>query len=95
MALEAIKCRETVAEFATTHELQPTQIAARKRQTVEKLAQVFDEKWSRARQERGWQDKDASASAQRLPTVSRSKTRLHYDSDAVQRRLDKNPGKMR
>ena len=46
VALEAIKSHETVAELATKHELHPTQIAAWKREAVEKLAQVFDEKGS-------------------------------------------------
>src|SRR5205823_9244518 len=44
VALEAIKGHETVAELATKHELHPTQIAAWKREAIEKLAQVFDEK---------------------------------------------------
>jgi transposase len=48
VALEAIKGHETVAELATRHGLHPTQIAAWKREAVEKLAQVFDEKnWVR------------------------------------------------
>ena len=44
VALEAIKGHETVAELATRHGLHPTQIAAWKREAVEKLARVFDEK---------------------------------------------------
>ena len=44
VALEAIKSHETVAELATRYGLHPTQIAAWKREAVEKLAQVFDEK---------------------------------------------------
>src|ERR1700689_2229126 len=44
VALEAIKGHETVAELASRHELHPTQIAAWKREAVEKLAKVFDEK---------------------------------------------------
>jgi transposase len=44
VAPEAIKGHETVAELATKHELHPTQIATWKREAVEKLAQVFDEK---------------------------------------------------
>ena len=48
VALEAIKGQETVAELATKHELHPTQIAAWKREAVEKLAKVFDEKGSAA-----------------------------------------------
>jgi transposase len=44
VALEAIKGHETVAELATKHELHPTQIAAWKREAIDKLATVFDEK---------------------------------------------------
>ena len=44
VALEAIKGHETVAELATRYGLHPTQIAAWRREAVEKLAQVFDEK---------------------------------------------------
>ena len=44
VALEAIRGHETVADLATRHGLHPTQIAAWKREAVEKLAQVFDEK---------------------------------------------------
>jgi transposase len=44
VALEAIKGHETVAELATKHELHPTQIAAWKREAVEKLAEVFAER---------------------------------------------------
>ena len=43
VALEAIKGHETVAELASKHELHPTQIAAWKREAVEKLALVFDD----------------------------------------------------
>ena len=52
VALEAIKGQETVAELATKHELHPTQIAAWKREAVEKLAKVFDEKGSAREQNR-------------------------------------------
>jgi transposase len=44
VALEAIKGHETVADLATRHGLHPTQIAAWKREAVEKFALVFDEK---------------------------------------------------
>jgi transposase len=44
VALEAIKGHLTVAELATRHELHPTQIAAWKREAIEKLAKVFDDK---------------------------------------------------
>lgn len=44
VALEAIKGHETVADLATRHGLHPTQIAAWKREAVEKLARVFDER---------------------------------------------------
>ena len=52
VALEAIKAHQTVAELATKHELHPTQIAAWKREAVEKLARVFDEKGSARDQNR-------------------------------------------
>ena len=44
VALEAIQGHQTVAELATKHELHPTQIAAWRREAIEKLARVFDEK---------------------------------------------------
>src|SRR5664279_1194717 len=44
VALEAIKGHQTVAELATKHERHPTQIAAWKREAIEQLAQVFDER---------------------------------------------------
>ena len=52
VALEAIRGDATVAELAIKHELHPTQIAAWKREAVEKLAQVFDEKGSAREQNR-------------------------------------------
>ena len=51
VALEAIQGHQTVAELATKHELHPTQIAAWKREAIEKLAKVFDEKGRSAREE--------------------------------------------
>ena len=53
VALEAIKGDETVAELATKHELHPTQIAAWKREAVEKLAQVFAERGEREKSRDG------------------------------------------
>jgi transposase len=44
VALEAIQGHRTVAELATKPELHPTQIAAWKREAIEKLAKVFDDK---------------------------------------------------
>ena len=44
VALEAIKGHETMADLASRHGLHPTQIAAWKREAVEKLALVFDDK---------------------------------------------------
>jgi transposase len=44
VALEAIRGHQTVAELATRHELHPTQIAAWKREAIEKVAKVFDDK---------------------------------------------------
>ena len=52
VALEAIKGHEPVAELATRHGLHSTQIAAWKREAVEKLARVFDEKSSAREQNR-------------------------------------------
>ena len=52
VALEAIKGHETVAELASKHELHRTQIAAWKREAVEKLAKIFDEKGSGREQNR-------------------------------------------
>jgi transposase len=46
VALEAIQGQQTIAELATKYELHPTQIAAWKREAIEKLAQVFGEKGS-------------------------------------------------
>ena len=51
VALEAIKGHETVAELASKYELHPTQIGAWKREAVEKLARVFDDKGSSARRD--------------------------------------------
>ncbi len=44
VAVEAIQGHRTVAELATRHELHPTQITAWKREAIEKLAKVFDDK---------------------------------------------------
>ena len=44
VALEAIQGHRTVAELATRHELHPTQITAWRREAIEKLATVFDDK---------------------------------------------------
>src|ERR1700726_4894174 len=52
VALEAIRGHQTIAELATKHELHPTQITAWKREAVEKLAKVFDEKGSAREQNR-------------------------------------------
>ena len=49
VALEAIKGHETVAELATKHELHPTQIAAWKREAVEKPPPVFRQKGQQAK----------------------------------------------
>ncbi len=52
VALEAIKGHQTVAGLATRHELHPTQIAAWKREAIEKLANIFDEKGAAREQNR-------------------------------------------
>jgi transposase len=60
VALGAIKGHETVAVLATKHELHPTQIAAWKREAVEKLAKVFDEKGSEREKSRDGERRRAS-----------------------------------
>src|SRR6266481_4232583 len=52
VALEAIQEHLTVAELAAKYEVHPTQIAAWKREAIEKLAGVFDEKGSVREQNR-------------------------------------------
>jgi transposase len=52
VALEAIRSHAKVAELATRHELHLTQIAAWKREAVEKLAKMFEEKGSGRAQNR-------------------------------------------
>ncbi|MGH9893436.1 MAG: IS3 family transposase [bacterium] len=44
VALEAIQGQRTIAELATRHELHPNLITQWKRQAIEKLAKVFDDK---------------------------------------------------
>jgi transposase len=44
VALEAMQGHRTVAELAKRHELHPNLIAQWKRQAIEKLAKVFDDK---------------------------------------------------
>jgi len=46
VALEAIQGHQTVAELATKYQIHPTQIAAWKREAIEKLAKIFDDKGS-------------------------------------------------
>ena len=46
VVLEAIQGHQTVAELAIKYEVHPTQIAAWKREAIEKLAKVFDDKGS-------------------------------------------------
>ena len=46
VALEAIRGERTIAELATKHQLHPNQITQWKRQAIEKLAKVFDDKAS-------------------------------------------------
>ena len=53
VALEAIQGHRTVAELAKRHELHPNLIAQWKRQAIEKLAKVFDDKASRTRRQPG------------------------------------------
>ncbi len=46
VALEAIRGERTMTELATKHRLHPNQITQWKRQAIEKLARVFDDKAS-------------------------------------------------
>ena len=48
VALEAIRGERTISELATKHHLHPNQITQWKRQAIEKLAKVFDDKASDA-----------------------------------------------
>ena len=44
VALEALQGQRTIAELATRHELHPNMITQWRRQAIEKLARVFDDK---------------------------------------------------
>ena len=44
VALEALQGQRTIAELATRHELHPNLITQWRRQAIEKLARVFDDK---------------------------------------------------
>jgi transposase len=44
VALEAIQGHWSISELAAKHQLHPNQITQWKRQAIEKLAQVFDDK---------------------------------------------------
>jgi transposase len=44
VALEALALHRTISELATKHALHPNQITQWKRQAIDKLATVFDEK---------------------------------------------------
>ena len=46
VALEAIRGERTISELATKHQLHPNQITQWKRQAIDKLARVFDDKAS-------------------------------------------------
>jgi transposase len=46
VALEAIRGERTIAELAMSYQLHPNQITQWKRQAIEKLAGVFDDKTS-------------------------------------------------
>jgi len=48
VALEAIRGERTISELATKHQLHPNQITQWKRQAIENLARVFDDKASDA-----------------------------------------------
>ncbi len=44
VALEAIRGERTISELATKHQLRPNQITQWKRQAIDRLAKVFDDK---------------------------------------------------
>jgi transposase len=48
VALEAIRGERTISELATRQQLHPNQITQWKRQAIDKLARVFDDKASDA-----------------------------------------------
>ena len=48
VSLEAIRGERTISELATKHQLHPNQITQWKRQAIENLAKVFDDKASDA-----------------------------------------------
>ena len=48
VAVEAIRDERTISELATKHQLHPNQITQWKRQAIDKLAKVFDDKASDA-----------------------------------------------
>ena len=48
VAVEAIRGERTISELATKHQLHPNQITQWKRQAIDKLAKVFDDKASDA-----------------------------------------------
>jgi transposase len=48
VALEAIRGERTISDLATKHQLHPNQITQWKRQAIENLAKVFDDKASDA-----------------------------------------------
>ena len=52
VALEAIRGERTISELAIKHQLHPNQITQWKRQAIEKLAKVFDDKASDTRASR-------------------------------------------
>ena len=48
VALEAIRGERTISELATKHQLLPNQITQWKRQAIDKLSKVFDDRASDA-----------------------------------------------
>ena len=44
VALETIRGERTISKLATTHQLHPNEITQWKRQAIEKLARVFEDK---------------------------------------------------
>ena len=92
VALEAIRGERTISELAIKHQLHPNQITQWKRQAIEKLAKVFDDKASDTRASReaerheaACQDRPARRGAgffgQGLRSLSLDRRKMMIDPD--------------
>ena len=68
VALEAMQGQRTIAELATRHELHPNLITQWKRQAIEKLARVFDDKGFEVQAHRDAEVTKLHAKIDRVPT---------------------------